>query len=638
MADLPPNGPREGANIDDINSLGPKLLTEAELRADVAELVAWSERQKRLREDEDALLEDLKDEPDLSEKFEALLLMDRMKRRAIRDGPQPGNYKYSATTGRFVEVEPKLRDRRLGIADRQNPGQFLPPKFDPHNPDTYPVSDLRSTINRSPIQEARGEEEEVPPPGVPKRSSATAGAPRAKAQAAPAKAASGTAKKVFAKTRKDTTQSSAVNEISDTDSRVDEDEAAPPRRVGTGDRSGLLVNLRSSDEWDETVQATPPLRVLKIAARNPRSPSMLLEAEEGNKNTESAPNRPTRGASGRMRDRLSSLLARLENADDPSEEEEAAPSHPAKKVKTAPEESPGGQPDAQEDSEDQLDESFDDDDSDDEDADEDAQGDDSDSDDDPGFDDAKSGSKRKHSGRKTKLAKKVKTQSGQRHARTSSSPDLGASIPAVSKVESSFHKFKRGRIEDDRLFLTIRDKFHHKGELRSYPYTKEVDWEDQACISRLNKWKSQIQRRCTGKTVRNRVVAYLDEEKQWILDHRTKNGSTAKKIMEDFNAHWGGKVIKGEKRPERTAASIGSELRRQEQRAATAAVATASTAPAAAAALTPALATATTTATAGVATAAATATATASTPTPAAAQPPSAAPTPKSKNTSDKKT
>ncbi|KAK5019640.1 hypothetical protein LTR16_000195 [Cryomyces antarcticus] len=449
MADLPPNGPREGANIDDINSLGPKLLTEAELRADVAELAAWSEQQKRLREDEDALLEDLKDDPDLSEKFEALLLMDRMKRRVIRDGPQPGNYKYSAATGRFVEAEPKHRDHRLGIADRQNPGQFLPPKFDPHNPDTYPVSDLRSTINRA-------------------------------------------------------------------------------------------------------------------------------------------------------------------------------------------------QPDAQEDGEDQLDESFDDDDSDDEDADEDAQEDDSDSDDDSGYDDAKSGSKRKRSGRKTKPAKKAKSQSGQGHARTSSSPDLGASIPAVSKVESSFHKFKRDRIEEDRLFLTIRDHVHHKGELRSYPYTKEVDWSDQTCISRLNKWKAQIQRRCTGKTVRNPVVAYLDEEKQWILDHRTKNGSTAKKIMEDLNAHWGGKVIKGEKRPQRTAASIGSELRRQEQRAAAAAVATASTAPAPAPApaLAPASTTATTTATAEVATAAATATATAtaSTSTPAAAQPPSAAPTPKKKNSSDKRT
>ncbi|KAL2350279.1 hypothetical protein BJ546DRAFT_1004207 [Cryomyces antarcticus] len=161
MADLPPNGPREGANIDDINSLGPKLLTEAELRADVAELAAWSEQQKRLREDEDALLEDLKDDPDLSEKFEALLLMDRMKRRVIRDGPQPGNYKYSAATGRFVEAEPKHRDHRLGIADRQNPGQFLPPKFDPHNPDTYPVSDLRSTINRS--------EEEAAPSRLPEK-------------------------------------------------------------------------------------------------------------------------------------------------------------------------------------------------------------------------------------------------------------------------------------------------------------------------------------------------------------------------------------------------------------------------------------------------------------------------------------
>ncbi|KAF2130538.1 hypothetical protein P153DRAFT_338431 [Dothidotthia symphoricarpi CBS 119687] len=140
-------------------------------------------------------------------------------------------------------------------------------------------------------------------------------------------------------------------------------------------------------------------------------------------------------------------------------------------------------------------------------------------------------------------------------------------------TEPEFTQFVPGRFElqpdntvaDQKAKLIVKLTDIH-GKKRIFANPPPRDWNDQVAITALNKRTVQQIRRNTHVRFRDVVVAYVAEERKWILDNLTNGKPTNgwKRFVDEFNAKFEGKVIEhvGKARPFRTHSSLTKEVER----------------------------------------------------------------------------
>lgn len=138
--------------------------------------------------------------------------------------------------------------------------------------------------------------------------------------------------------------------------------------------------------------------------------------------------------------------------------------------------------------------------------------------------------------------------------------------PAFTQfVPGRWERLPDGTLRDQKAKLVVKltDK---TGTKRIFLNPPPRDWDDQEAITALNKRTVQQIRRNTAVRFRGVVKAYVDEERQWILNN-LKDGKTPagwKAFVKDFNAQFAGKTLAGVDgvRPERTHSSLTKEVER----------------------------------------------------------------------------
>lgn len=120
-------------------------------------------------------------------------------------------------------------------------------------------------------------------------------------------------------------------------------------------------------------------------------------------------------------------------------------------------------------------------------------------------------------------------------------------------------------VADQKAKLVVKLTDIH-GKKRIFANPPPRNWNDQVAITTLNKRTVQQIRRNTHVRFRDVVVAYVAEERKWILSNLTNGKPTYgwKRFVDDFNARFEGKVIEGVKnaRPFRSHSSLTKEVER----------------------------------------------------------------------------
>lgn len=148
------------------------------------------------------------------------------------------------------------------------------------------------------------------------------------------------------------------------------------------------------------------------------------------------------------------------------------------------------------------------------------------------------------------------------------------------------HHFVRG--PDQTAHLTIRFVDNTApGVTQTHTYTSRkqggrapapIDWNSAADIARLNRWMCQFLKRSGAASLRQDVVSYTPEEREWLralgrkmaeeIESGERNAAyTREEQVRLFNDVWAGTVLQegrhaGQQRPVRTAASLESEINR----------------------------------------------------------------------------
>ncbi len=146
---------------------------------------------------------------------------------------------------------------------------------------------------------------------------------------------------------------------------------------------------------------------------------------------------------------------------------------------------------------------------------------------------------------------------------TSSSDEFSSAPSDVSDINASVS----GRswavvnnVDRSRFFVTGPNR---KGEVRHFSYAHQdgFDWSSPAAIGKLNKWRSQVIRRTTGRNARQPGPKYLPLENEFLVAvHRNIRFGAAidwAAATADFNEEFAGKIIEGSDEP-RPARSQGS--------------------------------------------------------------------------------
>lgn len=135
-------------------------------------------------------------------------------------------------------------------------------------------------------------------------------------------------------------------------------------------------------------------------------------------------------------------------------------------------------------------------------------------------------------------------------------------------VPGRWERMPDGSVRDQAWKLVVRltDANGNRKVILNYP---PRDWDDKETITALNKRQTQQIRRWTDKRLRDVVVPYAQQERQWILDNLNKDAKpttgTWKAFTERFNAAHQGKTLQEaplQPRPERTTSSITKEVAR----------------------------------------------------------------------------
>ncbi|KAB2572042.1 hypothetical protein DBV05_g9283 [Lasiodiplodia theobromae] len=148
------------------------------------------------------------------------------------------------------------------------------------------------------------------------------------------------------------------------------------------------------------------------------------------------------------------------------------------------------------------------------------------------------------------------------------------------------HHFVRG--PDQTAHLTIRFVDNTQpGVTQTHTYTSRkqggrapqpIDWDSAADIARLNRWMCQFLKRSGAASLRQDVVSYTPEEREWLralgrqmageIERGERNAAyTRDEQVRLFNDVWAGTIIQtgrhaGKQRPVRSAASLESEIHR----------------------------------------------------------------------------
>ncbi|KAF9637702.1 hypothetical protein BFW01_g8598 [Lasiodiplodia theobromae] len=148
------------------------------------------------------------------------------------------------------------------------------------------------------------------------------------------------------------------------------------------------------------------------------------------------------------------------------------------------------------------------------------------------------------------------------------------------------HHFVRG--PDQTAHLTIRFVDNTQpGVTQTHTYTSRkqggrapqpIDWDSAADIARLNRWMCQFLKRSGAASLRQDVVSYTPEEREWLralgrqmtdeIERGDRNAAyTRDEQVRLFNDVWAGTILQtgrhaGKQRPVRSAASLESEIHR----------------------------------------------------------------------------
>ncbi|KAF1957103.1 hypothetical protein CC80DRAFT_561610, partial [Byssothecium circinans] len=122
-----------------------------------------------------------------------------------------------------------------------------------------------------------------------------------------------------------------------------------------------------------------------------------------------------------------------------------------------------------------------------------------------------------------------------------------------------------GTILDQKFKLVVK-LTDHKGAKRIFANAPPKDWNSQEAITTLNKRTVQQIRRNTEIRFREVVVAYVEEERRWILAHLHKGRPVTnwKQLVRNFNEQFEGKTLEGVEgvRPARSHSSLTKEVER----------------------------------------------------------------------------
>ncbi|KAH9882188.1 hypothetical protein J1614_001360 [Plenodomus biglobosus] len=132
-------------------------------------------------------------------------------------------------------------------------------------------------------------------------------------------------------------------------------------------------------------------------------------------------------------------------------------------------------------------------------------------------------------------------------------------------VPGRFELLPDGTVSDQKgkLVIKLLDK---SGRKRVFANPPPRDWNNQEAITALNKRTVQQIRRNTDVRFREVVLAYLPEERRWILANLTAGKPTQgwKAFVKAFNERFEGKVVAGANgtRPYRSHSSLTKEVER----------------------------------------------------------------------------
>lgn len=148
------------------------------------------------------------------------------------------------------------------------------------------------------------------------------------------------------------------------------------------------------------------------------------------------------------------------------------------------------------------------------------------------------------------------------------------------------HHFVRGADQTEHLTIRFVDNTQ-PGVTQTHTYTSRkqggrapqpIDWNSSADIARLNRWMCQFLKRSGAASLRQDVVNYTPEEREWLralgrrMAAEIERGERSAAYSREeqvrlFNDVWAGTVLQtgrhaGKQRPVRTAASLESEINR----------------------------------------------------------------------------